>query len=175
MLQGVVADKGYHSNGTMTEMRQVEVRSYISEPDGGKRHWKDKPEAQQVVYANRRRMRGERDKRLRKKRGELIERSFAHTCEPGGLRRVHLRGHDSILKRLLIHVGAFNLGLLMRHLIGQGTPRGLQYLPAALWCLLAAWLEVLPALHRLLKLAWSESARDSHQAQRAPPGAPCSQ
>jgi hypothetical protein len=42
------------------------------------------------------------------------------------MRRVHLRGHTNILKRLLIHTGGFNLGLLMRHLIGVGTPRGLQ-------------------------------------------------
>ena len=34
--------------------------------------------------------------------------------------------HANILKRLLIHTGAFNLGLLMRQLIGVGTPRGLQ-------------------------------------------------
>ena len=42
------------------------------------------------------------------------------------MRRVHLRGHTNILKRLLIHTGGFNLGQLMRHLIGVGTPRGLQ-------------------------------------------------
>ena len=54
------------------------------------------------------------------------------------MRRVHLRGHTNILKRLLIHVGGFNLGLLMRQLIGVGTPRGLQgRLVAALAMLLA--------------------------------------
>jgi transposase len=42
------------------------------------------------------------------------------------MRRTHLRGHTNILKRLLIHAGGFNLGLVMRHLIGSGTPRGLQ-------------------------------------------------
>jgi transposase len=132
VLQEVVADKGYHSNETMTDLRQIGVRSYVSEPDRGKRHWKNKREAQ-------------RGKRLRKKRGELIERSFAHTCETGGLRRVHLRGHGNILKRLLIHVGALNLGLLMRQLIGKGTPRGLQGLAAALTELLIAWLSLLQA------------------------------
>ena len=61
-----------------------------------------------------------------RQRGELIERSFAHLYDTGGMRRTHLRGHTNILKRLLIHAGGFNLGLVMRHLIGSGTPRGLQ-------------------------------------------------
>src|SRR4029434_430364 len=59
-------------------------------------------------------------------RGERLERPFAHLYETGGMRRVHLRGHTNILKRVLIHAGGFNLGLLMRQLIGVGTPRGLQ-------------------------------------------------
>ncbi len=54
------------------------------------------------------------------------QRSFAHLYDTGGLRRTHLRGHSNILKRLLIHAGAFNLGLLMRQVFGRGTPRGLQ-------------------------------------------------
>jgi transposase len=61
-----------------------------------------------------------------RQRGVRIERSFAHLYDTGGMRRTHLRGHANILKRLLIHAGGFNLGLAMRHLIGSGTPRGLQ-------------------------------------------------
>src|SRR3989304_2353959 len=61
-----------------------------------------------------------------RRRGEYVERSFAHVYDTGGLRRTHLRGHQNILKRLLVHAGAFNLGLLMRKVFGRGTPRGLQ-------------------------------------------------
>jgi hypothetical protein len=61
-----------------------------------------------------------------RRRGELIERSFAHLYDTGGMRRTHLRGHTNILKRLLIHAGGFNLGLLLRALLGVGTPRGFQ-------------------------------------------------
>ena len=57
-------------------------------------------------------------------RGERLERPFAHLYDTGGMRRVYLRGHTNILKRLLIHTSGFNLGLLMRQLIGVGTPRG---------------------------------------------------
>lgn len=60
-----------------------------------------------------------------KKRGELVERSFAHVLDRGGMRRAWLRGRENVAKRYLIHVAGFNLGVLMRALIGQGTPREL--------------------------------------------------
>jgi transposase len=121
----LVADKGYHSNATASSFDAVRVRTYISEPDRGRRDWKDNEGAQQAVYANRRRIKGARGRRLMRRRGELIERSFAHCYETGAMRRTHLRGHTNILKRLLIHVAAFDLSLILRKLIGHGTPREL--------------------------------------------------
>ena len=125
-LEEIVGDKGYHSNQTLIDLDAVGIRSYVSEPDRGRRDWSKDPEARAPVYGNRRRMRGRRGRRLMRQRGERIERSFAHLYDTGGMRRTHLRGHTNILKRLLIHAGGFNLGLVMRHLIGIGTPRGLQ-------------------------------------------------
>jgi len=125
-LSEIVADKGYHSNQTMIDLEAVAVRSYIAEPDRGRRDWTKTPDAQSPVYGNRRRVRGARGKQLLRRRGEYVERSFAHVYDTGGLRRTHLRGHQNILKRLLVHAGAFNLGLLMRQACGRGTPRGLQ-------------------------------------------------
>jgi len=122
-LAELVADKGYHSNDTMRAFNTETTRTYISEPGRGRRKWEGKPEAQQGVYANRRRIRGARGKRLMRKRGELIERSFAHVYNSGGMRRTHLRHHKNILKRLLIHAGAFNLSLILRQTTGVGTPR----------------------------------------------------
>ena len=75
------------------------------------------------MYQNRRRVQGEYGKSLLRRRGELLERSFAHCYDTGGMRRTHLRGHNNILKRQLIHVGAFNLSLILRELMGAGTPR----------------------------------------------------
>ena len=129
-LTEVIADKGYHSNQTMLDLHAVGVRAYIAEPDRGRRHWTNALDAQRVVYGNRRRVRGARGKRLMRRRGEYVERSFAHVYDTGGLRRTHLRGHRNILKRLLIHAGAFNLGILMRQVFGRGTPRGLQGRPS---------------------------------------------
>jgi len=129
-VKEVVTDKGYHSNGVMRDLTEMEIRSYASEPNRGRRNWKGKEHERVAVYANRRRIRGERGKHLLRRRGELLERPFAHCYETGGMRRTHLRGHERILKRLLIHVGASNLGLLMRRLIGAGTPRALHDLAA---------------------------------------------
>ena len=124
-LSELVADKGYHSGPRLRDLAGQGLRTYISEPKRGRRKWKGDTETQQAVYANRRRIRKARGKRLLRKRGELLERSFAHLYETGAMRRTHLRGHPNILKRLLIHAGAFNLGLLLRHQAGAGTPRGL--------------------------------------------------
>jgi transposase len=125
-LEEIITDKGYHSNRIMVELDALGVRSYVAEPDRGRRDWSKEPEAQAPVYGNRRRTRGRRGHRLMRQRGERIERSFAHVYDTGGMRRTHLRGHQNILKRLLIHAGGFNLGLLIRTMLGVGTPRGLQ-------------------------------------------------
>ena len=136
-------DQGYHSNQSLVDLEAVGVRSYISEPDRGRRNWKKNPVARDAVYRNRRRIRGARGQRLLRLRGERLERPFAHLYETGGMRRVYLHGHTNIRKRVLIHAGAFNLGLLMRQLIGVGTPRGLQ---GRLGAVLAALLVLIRSL-----------------------------
>jgi len=127
-VEEVVADRGYHSGAVLTELNAQEVRSYIPEPERGRRNWQGegKAEEQKQTYANRRRVGGERNKRLQKLRSELTERSFAHLYETGGMRRLHLRGRDNILKRLLVHGAAFNLSLILRKTLGVGKPRQLQ-------------------------------------------------
>jgi transposase len=133
-VEEVVADKGYHSGEALRDLHEADCRSYIPEPDRGPRKWAGKAEEQKQVYANRRRIKGDRSKRLQRKRSELTERSMAHMYETGGMRRVHLKGKDNILKRLLVHAGGFNLALIMRKLMGIGKPRRLQ---GAFACILA--------------------------------------
>jgi transposase len=132
VVKELVADKGYHSNALLEDLAILGVRTYLSEPARGRRKWKGKYGARDAVYGNRRRIRGARGRRLLRQRGERLERPFAHAYETGGLRRVYLRGHSNILKRVLIHTAALNLGLLMRLLVGVGTPRSLQ---GRLWAL----------------------------------------
>jgi transposase len=142
-VEELVEDKGYHSNQTMSDLKELEIRTYVSEPNHGRRDWQGKDKERDAVYANRRRIRSPRGKRLMRKRGELIERSFAHVLETGGMRRTHLRGHLNILKRMLVHVGGFNLGLVMRKLTGSGKPRRLQGLFPSLYAVIWALLNVL--------------------------------
>jgi len=124
-IQEVVADKGYHSDEVFVGLSERAQRSYVSEPDRGRRRWKGKKEEQKQVYGNCRRIRGSRGRRLHKLRAELAERGFAHMYDTGSMRRLHLRGRDNILKRLLVHAAGFNLSLIMRGRVGAGTPRQL--------------------------------------------------
>jgi transposase len=126
-IEELVTDKGYHSAAVIQRVKSYEVSSYIPEKQKkGRRNWQGKPAEQQAVYENRRRVGSEYGKSLLRRRGELVERSFAHCYETGGMRRCHLRGRDNIMKRQLVHVGAFNLGLILRQLLGAGTPRELR-------------------------------------------------
>jgi len=122
----VITDKGYHSRAVVNDLAEWGVRTYCSEPNRGRQRWQDRRREQRAVYANRRRIRGERGRRLLRQRGEKLERWNQHLYDRGGMRRVHLRGRENILKRLVVHSGAANLGLLMRKLFGKGTPRSLQ-------------------------------------------------
>jgi transposase len=152
-LQEVVADKGYHSTPVLQELDDAGLRAYVSEPDRGRRKWRGDTNSRDMVYANRRRNRGTRGQRLHRLRGERAERPFAHLYRTGRLRRTHVRGHQNILKRVLVHSGAFNLGLLMRQAFGVGTPRSLQgHLQALLTQLVRLWhrltwrLDVFPTM-----------------------------
>ena len=122
-VEEVVADKGYHSNDAMVGLAQLEVRSYVAEPDRGPRKWDGKEAEKEAVYGNRRRVQGDRGKRLQRQRGERIERNFAHQFDTGGLDRLYVRGLENVNKKFLIQAAACNLALLMRSTYGSGKPR----------------------------------------------------
>src|SRR5580698_1216338 len=148
-MREVVMDKGYHSGASLAAMREMGVRSCVSVPQQPRRNWKDKAGQQAAVYANQRRAEGERGKLLLRRRGEFLERPFAHQYETGALRRVHVRGRSNVAKRVLLQAAAFNLALILRSITKAGTPRGLADMKLklflALWRVLDA-LRTLPAL-----------------------------
>ena len=147
-VEEVVADKGYHKAKVLAECAELGWRTSIPEPERKTRRWTDKPDAWRVATAaNRRRVKGERGKRLQAKRSEMVERSFAHVCDTGGSRRTWLRGRVNVSKRYLIVVAAHNLGVVMRSLFGVGKPRVLQgadggvFPPGVwLWVVRGGWL-----------------------------------
>ncbi len=122
-VEEVVADKGYHSNDVAVALRELAVRTYIAEPERGVRNWNGKAWEKEAVYANRRRIRGEHGKRLQRRRGEKIERNFAHQFDTGGMDRRWVRGLENVHRKLLIQAAACNLALLMRSLYGAGKPK----------------------------------------------------
>jgi transposase len=158
-IEEVVMDKGYHSGAVMTDLAEREIRSYIPEPEHGKRHWLGKAEEQRRVYANRRRVREDRSKRLQKLRGELCERSFEHCYETGALRRMYVRGADNVFKRVVVQAAAFNIGLLLRTLSGWGKPRQAQGRLKRLQALFFAAFAVFDT-YRAVSGCSDDSARD---------------
>lgn len=145
-VREVVTDKGYHSGAGLAAMSGMGVRTYVSVPRQPRRNWEGKREQQAAVYANRRRVAGERGKSLLRRRGELLERPFAHQYETGALRRLHVRGRGNVAKRVLLQAAAFNLALILRTMIRAGTPRGLADLKRKLFCALLRVLTALSAI-----------------------------
>ena len=169
----VVADKGYHSKMVMLALQLGGWRSYIAEPRRGRQHWEGETEERDAVYANRRRKNGRRGRHLMRRRGEIIERTFAHVLETGGMRRLYLCHQENLAKRLLVHIAGYNLGLLMRKCFGVGKPRCLQGQSAALW---AAWITLWDLLASLMRLPGTAD-RENLQATgkshgRLSPGTP---
>jgi len=156
-IQEVVTDKGYYSTERIVDMNRLGLRSYVSEPKKRRRRWRGKEEAKAAIYANRRRIRGKRGKSLLRRRGEFLERPFAHLYETGRMRRTYLRGRKNILKRILIHVSALNLGLMMRSAFGIGTPRTLQGRVFAFHSALFHRIFVLYAESKAKKFIWGSS------------------
>ncbi len=135
-VEELVADKGYHAGPVLVAVQEAGVRTYVSEPDRGRRKWTGKRDQQAAVYANRRRIGGNRGQQLLRRRGELLERTFAHAYETGALRRLYVRGQGNVQKKLLVQAAACNLALLLRRMMGAGTPRALHDAVAGVFLLL---------------------------------------
>jgi len=144
-MDEAVLDKGYHSKQGLLDLEEMNIRSYASEPGRGRQKWNGQLDARDAVYDNRRRIKGERGKRLLRSRGEKLERTFAHCYETGAMRHLYLCGRENIAKRVLIHAAGFNIGLMMRVKYGLRKPRSMGRWACALFL----------ALIRSLWLVWS--------------------
>lgn len=166
-VEELVADKGYHSNTVVRTVADWGLRSYIAEPERGARKWEGRQAEQVAVYGNRRRIRGERGKRLQARRGERLERNFAHQFDTGGMARLYVRGRNNVHKKLLLQAASCNLALLMRELYGAGKPRAAhdrrgELISAILWL---DW--VLSAMHKLEQTRCSDPDSSRNQPLRS--------
>jgi transposase len=160
-VEEVVTDKGYHSNEVVRSFTEMELRTYISEPERGERNWEGKPAEKEAVYANRRRIRGARGKRLQAQRGERIERNFAHQFDTGGMDRLYVRGIVNVHKKLLLQAAACNLALLLRSCYGAGKPRAAHDRIAEAVFEALAFMSVLEGLYRKPGCELAKSAASS--------------
>ena len=119
-----IADKGYHSRDSLKDLDDGPGTSRIAEKKvQGVNRWRGDQAARRAVYNNRARLRSGAAKEAFGLRAELVERSFALTLDRGGMRRAWLRGRENLHQRYLVHVAGYNLGLIMRLMVGAGTPR----------------------------------------------------
>ena len=146
-MEEAVMDKGYHDNGLLVKLAGRGVRTYIPERRQKSRCWTEKPEEYQRAFrANRRRVRGNKGRRLNRWRSERCERTFAHVCETGGGRRAWVRGQTNVSKVHTLKCAAYNLGLLLRKVWGYCKPRNAEGAAAALFFAVLALLSVVAAI-----------------------------
>ena len=146
-IRETVMDKGYHDNGLLARLAERGVRTYIPERRQKSRRWTDKPvEHEQAFRANRRRVRGDKGRKLNRWRSERCERTFAHVCETGGGRRAWLRGQTNVSKVHTLKCAAYNLGLLLRKVWGYCKPRNAETAAVALFFAFLAQLAIAAAI-----------------------------
>jgi transposase len=95
-------------------------------------------------------MRRKKGKQLQRLRSERCERSFAHVCDTGGMRRSWLGGLTEVAKRYQIAAAAHNLRRLLWKLLGIGKPRSLQGCSGMLAALAAAAIGLISAVQEML-------------------------
>ena len=165
-VEEVVADKGYHSNDVVGSLTEMELRTYIAEPERGERNWEDKQAQKEAVYANRRRIRGARGKKLQAQRGEKIERNFAHQFDTGGMDRLYVRGIGNVHKKLLLQAAACNLALLLRFYYGAGKPRAAHDRTSEAVFAVFIILALMRAVKSSSPLCYANSGSQRRQARR---------
>jgi len=134
----LTADKGYYCVAELEAIQESGMKTVISDPLRNRRVDKLNPAQQAVVRRARRSVKSDYGKRLLRRRGMHIERSFAHILDQGGMRRATLRGQRELDKRYKIAAATYNLSQLMRHLFGIGTCK--QAAASLLHCLIGVLL-----------------------------------
>jgi hypothetical protein len=167
-VKDLTGDKGFHSPGELGIIQEATgARTIIGDPNAERRQPANlEPEARRAVAKAARAVKSQSGKALLKKRGEQIERGFAHVLDCGGLRRSTLRGRINNNKRYLCGILAFNLSLIMRKLTGRGTPRQAAAARAAFWACYDALRRLTAAIHHLI--TFNPTFPDSNSAGLRP-------
>jgi transposase len=140
----VVADQGSHLEAVIAGRVAAEIETCISEPKlrGSRRLGRKSPLARKALDRNRSRVRSAYGKKLLRRRGETVERTFAHTLASGGMRRAWLRGRDNAEKRCLVQATS---GSKCGDWSASGRRRGSRGLPRPCWPSLRVCVGLWPA------------------------------
>jgi hypothetical protein len=130
----VTADMGYFKREGMGELQACGVATAIPDPVEQRRTEHYSLDEQIVLMRAHRMAASVRGRAALQKRGETVERSFAHVLDCGGARRTTLRGRENITKRYLVQTACANLTLLLRTLHGSGTLKQTWASPASVLC-----------------------------------------
>jgi transposase len=157
-VQTATADKGYYAVGPLQELQREQIKTVICDPVSNRRMDKLELDEQRTVKAAGRSTRSQYGKELLSKRGQHIERAFAHILDCGGMRRATLRGLQNLQKRFKLAAAFYNLSQLMRQLFGVGTPKQCEAMGrATLGRFLYRWvIGLLAALANLMKTEESD-------------------
>lgn len=146
----LTADKGYFSLAEIGHLQELSLKTVISDPRRAQRRFDKLSSAERHTLARAQRSAGSKYGRaLLRKRGQHIERSFAHVLDAGGMRRSTLRGLENLNKRHQIAAACYNLSQLLRRLYGIGTPK--QW-AACFWLLIAVFNGLFRHISRCLRL-----------------------
>jgi hypothetical protein len=155
------------------------IRTVVTDPQVKRRLDKLSESDLAALAAAKRAVQSPLGRQLARDRAEKVERSFEHILDCGGARQTTLRGRENIRKRYLIQAACANLSLLMRHLVGVGTPKQALAVPYALVMALHSSIWALACSMAALKMAKIKIRRSqavppetwagSTQARRSPP------
>jgi transposase len=124
VVRSLTADKGYFAIEEIAQIQEFDIRTVIGDANAARRR-KEALSAplRKALHRAARAVKSQSGKALLRKRGMHLERSFEHVLDEGGLRRATLKGTENLTKRYKIAAACFNLSLLMRSLLGVGTPK----------------------------------------------------
>ena len=124
VVRSLTADRGYFAIEEIAQIQEVDIRTVIGDAHAARRR-KEALSAplRKALHRAACVVKSQSGKALLRKRGMHLERSFEHRLDEGGLRRATLQGTENLTKRSKIAAACFNLSLLMRTLLGVGTPK----------------------------------------------------
>ncbi len=124
VVRSLTADKGYFAIEEIAQIQEFDIRTVIGDAHAARRRKEGlTAPLRKALHRAASAVKSQSGKALLRKRGMHLERSFEHVLDEGGLRRATLKGTENLTKRHKIAAACFNLSLLMRTLLGVGTPK----------------------------------------------------